>query len=349
MKRLEQVVFLTLRVPWFGSHSGELAMLPHLSRLTKLKIIVAKTTLPRRCLGKLHSAYHGWPPRNQGVSFAELQARLLHRLSSASVLHLLASEDHACFLKLWKAAPPEIISTIHIPVCLWSKEYREAVSRMSSAITYSTADIEEMGSLMARRNVKFIHDGVDADFFVPGPSRDQTPPRIMYGGVHLRNEAMLARVVRRITERWPEVRFDFLVPPHRRNTAALAPLLEHPAVTWHAGLNDEQLRELYQKSKLLLLPMNPSGASTAVVEALACGLPLVTTDVGGIRDYGGGAIYPVVANNDDEAMIGLVEHYLSRPAERDLLGKRCRAFAEEHLAWRVVAQKHLEVYQQLAA
>ena len=46
--------------------------------------------------------------------------------------------------------------------------------------------------------------------------------------------------------------------------------------------------------------MNESGANTAVVESLACGLPIVTTDVGGIRNYGGNDLFPIVNNNDDE-------------------------------------------------
>ena len=58
--------------------------------------------------------------------------------------------------------------------------------------------------------------------------------------------------------------------------------------------------------------MSDSGANNAIVESLACGLPVITTDVGGIRDYGGGTIYPVVANEDDDGMIGLVEQYLSK-------------------------------------
>ncbi len=160
---------------------------------------------------------------------------------------------------------------------------------------------------------------------------------------------MLVRVVKRLAANIPDLRFDLLVPQHHRKSPALTPLLNHPAVTWHAGLNDEQLRELYQKSYLMLLPMNDSGANTAVVEALASGLPVVTTDVGGIRDYTGGDVLPVVVNNDDDAMIALVEQYLAKPDWRDEIGQRCRQFAEQKMAWPLVAQKHLEAYRKFSA
>jgi glycosyltransferase involved in cell wall biosynthesis len=96
------------------------------------------------------------------------------------------------------------------------------------------------------------------------------------------------------------------------------------------------------------MPMEDSGVNTAVVEALACGLPIVTTDVGGIRDYGGGSVYPVVANNDDDAMIALVEEYLNNENRRNEVGEKCRAFAEQSLSWLLVAQKHIEAYKELS-
>lgn len=160
---------------------------------------------------------------------------------------------------------------------------------------------------------------------------------------------MLVRVVKRLAEKMPELRFDLLVPLHHRNSPALAPLLHHPAVTWHAGLNDEELRALYQRSYLMLLPMDDSGANTAVVEAITSGLPVVTTDAGGIKDYGGGTVFPIVANNDDDAMIALVEEYLAKPNWRAETGGKCRQFAEKFLAWPLVAQKHLEAYRELTA
>jgi glycosyltransferase involved in cell wall biosynthesis len=197
--------------------------------------------------------------------------------------------------------------------------------------------------------VKFIHHGTDAGFFKPDTAKVQTPPRILYSGVYLRNEPMLVRVIKQLVEKIPGLGFDLLVPLHHRKSPALAPLLTHPAVTWHAGLNDEELRALYQKSYLMLLPMNDSGANTAVVEAITSGLPIVTTDVGGIRNYGGGTIFQVVANDDDGAMVALTEEYLLKQTWRDEIGRKCRQFAEAYLAWPLVTQKHIQTYEELSA
>jgi glycosyltransferase involved in cell wall biosynthesis len=199
---------------------------------------------------------------------------------------------------------------------------------------------------VGKDRVRFIRHGVDTVFFKPDASKLSATPRILYSGVYLRNEAMLVRMVNRLAGNGHGVHFDLLVPQHHRNSPALGPLCGHPSVTWHGGLNDAQLRELYQQSHFLLLPMEDSGANTAVVEALASGLPVATTDVGGIRDYGGGTIFPVVANNDDEAMLALVERYLRQPEWREQIGKACRAFAEENLAWPLIAQQHMAVYQE---
>jgi glycosyltransferase involved in cell wall biosynthesis len=240
-----------------------------------------------------------------------------------------------------------VIGTIHLPASTWKPDQCELLSRLSSALVLFQRDLPFFEKYVGPGRARFIHHGADVEFFKPDFSRVEMPPRILYSGVYLRNEAMLARVIKKLSEKIMGVRFDLLVPQHHRNSPALAPLHAHSAVTWHAGLNDEQLRELYQRSYLMLLPMNDSGANTAVVEALASGLPLVTTDVGGIRDYGGDSIFPIVANNDDAAMVSLVEQYVFNPKLRREKARNCREFAEKVLAWPLVAQKHLQTYQEL--
>jgi glycosyltransferase involved in cell wall biosynthesis len=252
-------------------------------------------------------------------------------------------------LKKWTKAPRDVIGTIHLPASVWESERRQLLSRLSSALVLYQRDIPFYENNVGKDRVKFIHHGADTEFFKPDRSKLRTPPRILYGGVYLRNEPMLVRIVSKLSAQWPELCFDLLVPQHHRKSPALAPLLKHPAVTWHAGLNDEELRALYQRSYLMLLPMDHSGANTAVVEAVASGLPIVTTDVGGIRDYGGGTIFPLVNNNNDEAMIALIEQYLSQTTWRDEIGNKCRQFAEHTLAWPLVANRHVEAYRELTA
>ena len=90
--------------------------------------------------------------------------------------------------------------------------------------------------------------------------------------------------------------------------------------------------------------MESCSANNAIVEAMACGTPVVTTDVGGIRDYGGNSIYPIVKNNDDKAMINLIEKYINNESHRNKIGKKCRDFSEKKLDWNLIAKKHIDVY-----
>lgn len=343
-----KILHLRETIPWFGGHSGYEQLTRHLPAQQQVWTIKPRSGKPARYLGSTYGRLQGRIGRG-ATDLAELEFRLCRRWRRPDASHILYLDYHLELLNSWPKAPKDLVGTVHLPPSVWKPEQCKLLSRLDSAIALYQRDISFFEQYVGKGRVQFIHHGVDTEFFKPGLAKSNTPPRILYSGVYLRNELMLVRMVKHLAEKYPELRFDLLVPQHHRKSPALAPLREHPAVSWHGGLNDEQLRELYQKSCLMLLPMNDSGANTSVVEALASGLPVVTTDVGGIRDYGGGSIYPVVANNNDDEMISLVEQYISQPARRDEVGKCCRAFAEKHLAWPPVAQQHLDIYQQLAA
>ena len=343
-----KILHLREKIPWFGGHSGYEQLTRHVHSLQPVRTVKPRQGQLARYLGSAYARLHGRYGRG-ATSLSELEFRWQRQRWQPDASHILYLENHFELLQSWTALQRNLIGTIHLPPSVWKPEQCKLLSRLNAALVLYQRDIPFFEQHCGKGRIQFIHHGADTEFFKPDLSKLSTPPRMLYSGVYLRNEPMLVRVIGRLGRKIPELRFDLLVPQHHRNSPALAPLLQHPAVTWHAGLNDEQLRELYQKNYLMLLPMNDSGANTAVVEALTSGLPVVATDVGGIRDYAGGDFLPVVANNDDDAMVALVENYLAKPRWRDEIARHCRQFAEQKMAWPLVAQKHLEAYRKFLA
>jgi glycosyltransferase involved in cell wall biosynthesis len=340
--------FLSDRIGWFGDFTGYEQLPKFLTKDHSLSVSCITPlggSIPKS-LGKLTSLALRHGSINQAQAFARLQAYVRLSLHPGSLFHILYGEEHAQY---WRSFPSKLHSrtvvTIHQPPSQWTSEAISCLQWVRHAILLYRRDLAFFQSAMPNACLQFIPYGVDVDFFCPST---QGPPlktkRLLYNGVHLRNVAMLRRIVPAIMKRHPDVAFDFLVPLHRRAESDFGELLNHPSITWHAGLDDHALLSLYRQSYLMLLPMNDSGANTAVVEALSCGLPIATTDVGGIRDYGGDFLFPVVANDNDESLVSLVSQYLSDEEYHRDISQRCRLFAEQVLDWNKVAEQHLEVY-----
>jgi glycosyltransferase involved in cell wall biosynthesis len=342
------LLYLRDQIAWFGSHTGYEQLTRFMAKETKSSVVGRRGGQLTRYLGSSYARLQGRSGRG-ATDFSEVEFRFRRNLQRPRLSHILYLEDHLNLINAWKRRPGNVIGTIHLPASVWRPEQCKSLSRLTAALVLYHRDIAFFEKHVGKERVKFIHHGADLEFFKPDITKLLTPPRILYSGVFLRNEPMLVRLVNQLLEEIPQLRFDLLIPLHHRKSPNLAPLLNHPAVTWHAGLNDEELRELYQKSYLMLLPMNDSGANTAVVEALACGLPIATTDVGGIRDYAGGDILKVVANNDDRAMVELIAEYVTKPALRNEVAQQCRQFAEANLAWPLVARKHIAAYEEILA
>jgi glycosyltransferase involved in cell wall biosynthesis len=342
------IILTNKMADWFGDHTGYQQLTRYLVQLNpETRIIGPRRRWRDRLLGKLYSTARGWPRRNQFDAAAELRFER-EKDGPNTVRHILHFDEHCRFVDRWKKAPRDLIGTIHLPPSRWDKHDWRYLRILSSAIVLYRRDLDFFESQIGVGRVRFIPHGVDTEFFQP-LVRPPEPIHVLFAGHYLRNTAMLARVIPRLAEKHPELRFHILVPELFRDLEGLPALRQRADVTWHCGLSDAQLRDLIVSAWIVLLPMNESGANNGVIEALACGTPVVTTDVGGVRDYGGGTVFPVVRNNDDEGMLHLVERYLNNRTWRNEVADRCRHFAVTRLAWPLVAREHLAVYEALAA
>jgi teichuronic acid biosynthesis glycosyltransferase TuaC len=71
----------------------------------------------------------------------------------------------------------------------------------------------------------------------------------------------------------------------------------------------------YSASDAMILCSDSEGSSTAVKEALACNLPVVTTNVGDVREITQGIAGVEIVKQTTEALAGALEHVLYPPAD----------------------------------
>jgi glycosyltransferase involved in cell wall biosynthesis len=112
-------------------------------------------------------------------------------------------------------------------------------------------------------------------------------------------------------------------------------------------VSDTELLSLYRSSELMMLPLTDTTANLAVLEGLSCGLPLVVTDIGGIRDYVDSDCAALVATQDAETMAEQVLRVLNDRARRKAMAQAARAKALT-FDWHVIADQMTKVYESVA-
>lgn len=157
-----------------------------------------------------------------------------------------------------------------------------------------------------------------------------------------------ARTVAAMGRLSPEKGFDLLLEAfarctHRHNWSLMIigegderPRLE--AMTSELGIKDRVIMPgrsknpfpLLRRADLFVLPSRLEGFPMALVEAMACGLPVITTDFpSGARDIvRDGLDAVVVPPNDVQALAGALDRLMEDPAERQRLGARAVEVAE---------------------
>ena len=96
-------------------------------------------------------------------------------------------------------------------------------------------------------------------------------------------------------------------------------------------LGEEQLVALLQDSDLYVHSTWGETMSTAVMQAMACALPVVASDVPGVRNMiRHGETGLLAPPGDPEALLGVLKVLIDEPEQAQVLGRRARRFAEEH-------------------
>lgn len=155
------------------------------------------------------------------------------------------------------------------------------------------------------------------------------------------------RAVAQVLQRFPEVRLTVAGSgPERSSLEALSKELgiAH-AVRFSGRLNREEMASLYRSAHIALNTSSVDNMPNSVLEGMAASLPIVSTDVGGVRFIVRNEITALlVPSGDANAMAHAIARLITEPGLADRLRQAAGAEVQQY-AWKHVKQRWARVYQ----
>jgi glycosyltransferase involved in cell wall biosynthesis len=228
---------------------------------------------------------------------------------------------------------------------------RRAVLKNAVAIVANSEGLRKRAEAADPFPVRVIPNGVDSDFFVPAqpkPLKENAGVlRVLFVGRFQaqKNLTFLFREVARLSPGTFELH---LVGdgPDKRSLERLAKQLGIASmITWHGWLTRAAVRHVYQAADCLVNPSLYEGMPNVVLEAMACGLPVVASKVPGNEELvlEGETGFLFGLGDGDRLLLAIRKLMRNHQLCHDL-GSAGRRRAVSEFSWRTVTQDYLKLF-----
>ena len=205
----------------------------------------------------------------------------------------------------------------------------------AAGIVLQTEDGLKFFPEQIRKKCTILPNPVDASFCLPYPETGRDKRIVAVGRIDgNKNQRMLVDAFARLPERFAQYRLELYgTGPEMENLTAYAKTLPCGDRIRFFG-NADDIASAIRSAALFVLPSDTEGMPNALLEAMALGLPVISTDCpcGGprqlIREGENGLLIPV---RDTEALAAAMEKILSDPAAADRMG-RCAQSVQDTYA-----------------
>jgi len=263
----------------------------------------------------------------------------------ADIIHYLDGEHSAQFLprlhKLPRRARPQMVVSYHQPPEVLDEVIRkDNIPRHDCIIVVAPEQWEFFAALAKPERVRLILHGIDTDHFKPVMSRSEHETiRCITVGHNYRDYKTVRAVAERLRD---DRRIEFCVVSPRPTGVE-----DLPNVSVYKGIDDDRLLELYQHADVLFLPLTKATANNALLEGMACGLPVLSTQLPSVKAYASGGEAILIEDNNIEQFVDAILHLADNPLTVRSMAVEARKRAEE-LDWRNITPQYEAIYSELS-
>jgi len=232
------------------------------------------------------------------------------------------------------------------------------VNNAKKTITNSSATRDScLEAGLDEYNIQIIPFGVDTDFFKPLKlPKNEDMFQILSVGYLIERKGFeyLIRAMKEVLKKHKNARLKIVGsgPLENKLKNMIIKLELQNEVEIIKNVSDEELLRLYNSSDLFVLPSitdsqgNTEGLGVVLLEAMASGLPVIGSNVGGIKD--------IIVDNEtgllfqeknSQEIVDKIIFTIENKSKMNKLAENGLNFVEENFNWEIVAESYQDCYK----
>ena len=246
-----------------------------------------------------------------------------------------------------------------------SKINGKVISCADACTVNSRATQKLVAGASKRDNIKIIPMGVDLGLFQERKCREKFGERstsheqtILFVGrlIEFKGVEYLVRAIPKIRVSYPKAKVLVIGSgPEKARLVKLAEILNvQDSVVFKKEIPQEELPDYYCVADVVVLPSihtrkgETEGLGVVLLEAMACGVPVVGSNVGGIPDIiKHGETGLLAAEKDPEDLADKILKLVDDKRLRKRVIENGLKLVRENFSWDVIAEKFLQVYREV--
>ena len=201
------------------------------------------------------------------------------------------------------------------------------------------------------KKITVIPNGIDIGIFKPSSIKKSLSFRIVTtasADIPLKGLKHLILALPRVIRQFPLTSLTVIgKSPEKSNLNKLIDdLVLEDKITFRSGISEKEIVKTYHDSDIAVIPSLYEGFGFGAGEAMACGVPLISTDSGGLKQVIGDAALKIKPGSVNEIEEGILKLFTEEEIRQELAEKG-RERMEEFFDWKIAASAYIEVFKKI--
>ena len=228
---------------------------------------------------------------------------------------------------------------------------KKVVKKLRHIVTVSRASRADIATdfEISEAHIGIVHNGIDTVVFRPRPEVTREPFTVMAtasADAPLKGLDYLLHAIAQLKDELPQIKLNVLgkLKEDGESSALIKKLGLDDQITFHSGLTSEEVSILYARATIAVVPSIYEGFGLPAGEAMACGVPVISTDGGALPEVVGDSGIIVPTRRADK-IAEAIKQLFSDENLRASLAEKGRQRILDNFSWEIAARDVVDVYR----